>query len=512
MKPFSVGKVRDIYELGRRHAAVRHVGPHVGLRRGDGRTDPRQGPGPHGHHRLLGGAAGRRWRPTIWSAWRCPPARPMATTAATWTGGSWWSGGPRCCRSSASCGATCPARRGRSTAGRQTMHGQPLPAGHAPVRPAARAGVHPLDQGHVRPRREHLLRRGGRPRRRRTSPRQARDICLGGLRQQGAALGGRAGDHHRRHQVRARLDRRPAGHLRRGPHARLVAVLAGRPVGAGQRAAVVRQAAAPRLAGGHRVGQDAAAAGRCPTRWSRRPGTATSRPTSASPGPRFADWPGAGRALMSRSRCWSRSPCGPGSPTRRAPPSNGPCPPSASTPVHGVRAGKAIRFVVDADDEAAARAERRRSVPALADQPGDRGRRWSPWRPQPMTASVGVVLFPGTNCEHDVVEAVDRSRRRTLGSSGTATDDLGGVDAVVLPGGFAHGDYLRPGAIARFSPIMTAVARLRRGRRPGRRHLQRLSGPDRSRTCCPARCRRTRGLTFLCVTAEVEVVIDRHRC
>ena len=74
-----------------------------------------------------------------------------------------------------------------------------------------------------------------------------------------------------------------------------------------------------------------------------------------------------------------------------------------------------------------------------------------------MASRVGVVLFPGSNCEHDVVEAV-----RGLGGTADVLwhgdRSLGGVDAVVLPGGFAHGDYLRPGAIARFSPIMAAVS------------------------------------------------------
>lgn len=73
-----------------------------------------------------------------------------------------------------------------------------------------------------------------------------------------------------------------------------------------------------------------------------------------------------------------------------------------------------------------------------------------------MGTSVGVVLFPGSNCEHDAVEAV-----RALGGDAEVLwhgdDSLGGVDAVIVPGGFAHGDYLRPGAIARFSPIMDAV-------------------------------------------------------
>ena len=74
-----------------------------------------------------------------------------------------------------------------------------------------------------------------------------------------------------------------------------------------------------------------------------------------------------------------------------------------------------------------------------------------------MTAKIGVVVFPGSNCEHDVVEAVD-----AIGGTGELLwhkdCHLGDVDAVVLPGGFAHGDYLRTGAMARFSPIMAAVA------------------------------------------------------
>jgi phosphoribosylformylglycinamidine synthase I len=75
-----------------------------------------------------------------------------------------------------------------------------------------------------------------------------------------------------------------------------------------------------------------------------------------------------------------------------------------------------------------------------------------------MAPRIGVVVFPGTNCEHDVVQAAAR-----IGGQGEllwhGDHSLGGVDAVVLPGGFAHGDYLRPGALARFSPIMDAVVR-----------------------------------------------------
>ncbi|MGQ0825096.1 MAG: phosphoribosylformylglycinamidine synthase subunit PurQ [Actinomycetota bacterium] len=74
-----------------------------------------------------------------------------------------------------------------------------------------------------------------------------------------------------------------------------------------------------------------------------------------------------------------------------------------------------------------------------------------------MSARVGVVLFPGTNCEQDVAWVIEQ-----LGSTATSLwhgdTTTSGVDAVVVPGGFAHGDYLRTGAIARFSPVMGAVA------------------------------------------------------
>jgi phosphoribosylformylglycinamidine synthase subunit PurQ / glutaminase len=74
---------------------------------------------------------------------------------------------------------------------------------------------------------------------------------------------------------------------------------------------------------------------------------------------------------------------------------------------------------------------------------------------------IGVVVFPGSNCEYDVVQAV-----QWLGAEGAllwhGDTGVGAVDAVVLPGGFAHGDYLRPGALARFSPIMDAVTEFAR--------------------------------------------------
>ena len=74
-----------------------------------------------------------------------------------------------------------------------------------------------------------------------------------------------------------------------------------------------------------------------------------------------------------------------------------------------------------------------------------------------MTPRVAVLLFPGSNCEQDVVTAFGCLGVRAEYVWHHATD-LGGFDAVVLPGGFSYGDYLRTGAIAAFSPVMAAVA------------------------------------------------------
>jgi phosphoribosylformylglycinamidine synthase I len=69
---------------------------------------------------------------------------------------------------------------------------------------------------------------------------------------------------------------------------------------------------------------------------------------------------------------------------------------------------------------------------------------------------VAVVVFPGSNCDRDAVHGVELAGA-TAELVWHERTDLGGADAVILPGGFAHGDYLRSGAIARFSPVMGAV-------------------------------------------------------
>ena len=71
----------------------------------------------------------------------------------------------------------------------------------------------------------------------------------------------------------------------------------------------------------------------------------------------------------------------------------------------------------------------------------------------------GVIVFPGSNCDHDAAYAVAHNLGQTAEFIWHSSATLGGVDAVILPGGFAYGDYLRCGAIAKFSPVMRAVKR-----------------------------------------------------
>jgi phosphoribosylformylglycinamidine synthase len=116
-------------------------------------------------------------------------------------------------------------------------------------------------------------------------------------------------------------------------------------------------------------------------------------------------------------------------------------------------------------------------------------------------------VFPGSNCEHDVVEAVN-----ALGGRGVLVwhdvSDLEGLDAVVLPGGFAHGDYLRPGAIARFSRVLEAVTAFAAAGGPvvgicnGFQVLTEAG-------LLPGALQKNRGLKFLCKTVELRVETAR---
>lgn len=116
---------------------------------------------------------------------------------------------------------------------------------------------------------------------------------------------------------------------------------------------------------------------------------------------------------------------------------------------------------------------------------------------------VGVVVFPGSNCEYDALSAVE-----SVGAQADfiwhSTTELRGFDAVILPGGFAHGDYLRPGALARFSPVMNAVSSFAHSGGPVLgicNGFQVLTEAG----LLPGALQKNRGLTFLCQPSLLRV-------
>jgi phosphoribosylformylglycinamidine synthase len=124
-----------------------------------------------------------------------------------------------------------------------------------------------------------------------------------------------------------------------------------------------------------------------------------------------------------------------------------------------------------------------------------------------VSARVGVVVFPGTNCELDVVWAVEQlGGDAELLWHGDAS--VQGVDAVVVPGGFAHGDYLRTGAIARFYPVMDAVSEFAAAGGPvvgicnGFQVLTEAG-------LLPGALQKNAGLSFVCDTATLTVSSTR---
>jgi phosphoribosylformylglycinamidine synthase subunit PurQ / glutaminase len=120
-----------------------------------------------------------------------------------------------------------------------------------------------------------------------------------------------------------------------------------------------------------------------------------------------------------------------------------------------------------------------------------------------MTARIGVVTFPGSLDDRDALRAV-----KIAGGDPVALwhgeHDLQGVDAVVLPGGFSYGDYLRAGAIARFSPVMTEVIKAANGGMPV------LGICNGFQVLCeshllPGALTRNAGLHFTCVDQRLRV-------
>ena len=69
----------------------------------------------------------------------------------------------------------------------------------------------------------------------------------------------------------------------------------------------------------------------------------------------------------------------------------------------------------------------------------------------------GVIVFPGSNCDHDAYHVLSKHVGQPVDFIWHKQTDLSGYDALIVPGGFSYGDYLRAGALARFSPVMTAV-------------------------------------------------------
>jgi len=69
----------------------------------------------------------------------------------------------------------------------------------------------------------------------------------------------------------------------------------------------------------------------------------------------------------------------------------------------------------------------------------------------------GVIVFPGSNCDHDAYHVVSKHVGQPVDFIWHKETDLSGYDAVIVPGGFSYGDYLRAGALAHFSPVMKAV-------------------------------------------------------
>jgi hypothetical protein len=91
----------------------------------------------------------------------------------------------------------------------------------------------------------------------------------------------------------------------------------------------------------------------------------------------------------------------------------------------------------------------------------------------------GVLVFPGSNCDHDTHNVLGAVMGQPVTYLWHESHDLERCDAILVPGGFAYGDYLRTGAIARFAPIMQSVTRFAHVRWAGHGHLQRLPDPLR---------------------------------
>ena len=116
----------------------------------------------------------------------------------------------------------------------------------------------------------------------------------------------------------------------------------------------------------------------------------------------------------------------------------------------------------------------------------------------------GVVVFPGSNCDHDAFYAIGNILKKPVEFIWHQSQDLANCDTIILPGGFAYGDYLRTGAIARFSPVMNAVTNFAKSGGPvvgicnGFQVLTEAG-------LLPGALQKNVGLTFLCETVALRV-------
>jgi phosphoribosylformylglycinamidine synthase len=117
---------------------------------------------------------------------------------------------------------------------------------------------------------------------------------------------------------------------------------------------------------------------------------------------------------------------------------------------------------------------------------------------------IGVVVFPGSNCDHDAWYAFAGALRQEAVFLWHDSTSLEGADVVILPGGFSYGDYLRCGAIAKFSPVMTAVKKFAKD---GGLVLGICNGFQvlTEAGLLPGALVRNAGLKFVCKTVPLEV-------
>ena len=434
-------------------------------------ADPRQGQGAHRAVGVLVRPDGADRAPTTSS-------RDRRTCPTRCAAGRCWSSGSRCCRSSASCAATSPARAGRTTSATGAVCGIELPAGPArsPSSCRSRSSRPPPRPSWAITTRTSTS--SARPRSSATATllEELRDALARPLRASRPTTRASAGSSSpTRSSSSAAAPTARSDARRRGAHARLLALLARRRLRAGPGAAA------------------ASTSSTCAT------GPPAPAGTSRRPRPRMPDDVVAAHARALPRGLRARSPASPSPPgsSARAPAREGPRPhppegghPRSAGPDRRARAAGALGFegVAHVHVGPAGRARRARTPSRLPEMCErllanplieDYEISWS-------SVKFGVVRFPGS-C--DEVDALRRCRARRRGGPALARRPRPRRASTrsSFPAGFSYGDYLRVGAIARFSPVMEAVARVRGRRRPGAR-----ASATASRCCARPACSRAR--------------------